>query len=112
MMKMTETELLRTAALRFREENLAEIGKKVPVSASLDKRVRRRIRREKGGKKIPIRALALLTAALLTVGVAVLGLPILRRAIAKIPAADHAEPEEEKVMREKEREWMMYILNS
>lgn len=25
---------------------------------------------------------------------------------------DHAEPEEEKVMREKEREWMMYILNS
>ena len=45
MMKMTETELLRTAALRFREENLAEIGKRVPVSASLDKRVRRRIRR-------------------------------------------------------------------
>ena len=25
---------------------------------------------------------------------------------------DHAEPEEEKVMREKEREWMLYILES
>ncbi len=93
-MKMTETELLRAAALRFREENLKEIGKRVPVSASLDKRVRRRIRREKGGKRIPFKTLALLAAAILTVGVAVLGLPILRRAIAKVPAADHAEPEE------------------
>ena len=52
-MKMTETELLRAAALRFREENLKEIGKRIPVSLSLEKRVRRRIRWEKGGKRIP-----------------------------------------------------------
>ncbi|MBE6726794.1 MAG: hypothetical protein E7576_16650 [Ruminococcaceae bacterium] len=93
MMKMTETELLRAAALRFREENLTEAGKRSPVPPSLERRVLRRIRRQKDGKNVPFKALALLAAAFLTAGVAALGLPILWGAVTKTPIADYAETE-------------------
>ncbi len=93
-MNRTETELLRAAAVRFREENLTESGKKAPVPASLDRRVRRLIRREREGKSISIKTLTLLAAALLTVGVVVLGLPMLREAAVKVPVTEQAGPAE------------------
>ncbi|MBO7404655.1 MAG: hypothetical protein J6V24_06805, partial [Clostridia bacterium] len=91
---MTETELLRTVAARYREENLMEARKQAPVPPSLDKRMRQLIRREKKRSKFPIRPLALVAAALLTVGTIVLGLPLLRPADVTVPVAEPVEPVE------------------
>lgn len=93
-MKMTETELLRTVAARYREVNLIEAGKQAPVPPSLDKRMRQLIRREKKRSKFPIRPLALVAAALLTVGTIVLGLPLLRPVGVNVPVTEPVEPVE------------------